>query len=190
VTARGQRRRPGAVTVACRRHVKAVSRPLGGGRRPAFTWGRRATHNPHWEQRADTPRHSSAKNYGFTPALTTFAFGLELSVLDVEEFERTAAFLTPEVVARSLRTIAERCVALQRGLRAPDAVARAGTRLADAAHALAGSAGMFGFERLAAARGFERAVQTGAEEASDLAHNLNAALETASAKIRKIFCDI
>jgi CheY-like chemotaxis protein len=126
-----------------------------------------------------------------TAPAATFAFGLELPVLDVEEFERTAAFLTPEVVARSLRTIAERCVALQRGLRAPDAVARAGTRLADAAHALAGSAGMFGFERLAAAaRGFERAVQTGAEEVPGLAHNLNAALETASAKIRKIFCDI
>jgi HPt (histidine-containing phosphotransfer) domain-containing protein len=116
--------------------------------------------------------------------MATFAFGLELPVLDVEAFERTVAFLTPEMVARSLQTIAERGEALQRGLRARDAVTRAGNELAVAAHALAGSAGMFGFERLAAAaRGFERAVQTDAGEAPRLAHNLDAALETALQKV-------
>jgi protein-histidine pros-kinase len=101
-------------------------------------------------------------------------------VLDLAAFERTAAFLAPDMVARHLQSIAERGEALQRGLRALGAATRAGNELSAAAHALGGSAGMFGFESLAAAaRGFEHAVQTDAEDAPILAHTLDAALEAA-----------
>jgi len=111
--------------------------------------------------------------------------GSELPVLALGAFKRTAAFLAPEVVARHLQSIAERGEALQRGLRTLGAATRAGSELSDAAHVLAGSAGMFGFESLAAAaRGFEHAVQTGAEDAPIVAHTLNAALEAALQIIR------
>ena len=110
--------------------------------------------------------------------LSAHAIGSELPVLDPAAFERTAAFLAPQAVAAYLRTLAERGEALLRGLHAPDALARAGSDLADAAHTLAGSAGMFGFERLAmVARRFERAVQTNAAETPDLAEVLCAAIE-------------
>jgi HPt (histidine-containing phosphotransfer) domain-containing protein len=60
-----------------------------------------------------------------------------------------------------------------------------GNELTEVAHALAGSAGMFGFERLAAkGRSFERAVQSGAPEASTLADELCAAVDATLEKIR------
>jgi len=53
---------------------------------------------------------------------------------------------------------------------APDALAQTADALADAAHVLAGSAGMFGFERLAVvARHFEHALKSGTAEAPALA---------------------
>ena len=56
-------------------------------------------------------------------------------------------------------------------------IARAGSDLADAAHALAGSAGMFGFDHLAAvARGFEQAVRTSSPDTYAHAHGLAAAI--------------
>jgi HPt (histidine-containing phosphotransfer) domain-containing protein len=110
--------------------------------------------------------------------------GSELPILDLGAFERTAGYLAPEVLARHLQTIAERGKALQRGLGALGAATRAGSELSDAAHVLAGIVSMFGFERLAAAaRGFERAVQTGAEDVPILAHNLNTALAAALQQI-------
>ena len=126
----------------------------------------------------------TARDEGAGPAsrpvavLPVPAIGSELPVLDPGAFERTAAFLAPQAVASYLRTLAERGEALLRGLHAPDALARTGSDLADAAHTLAGSAGMFGFERLAmVARRFERAVQTNAAETPDLAEGLCAAIE-------------
>ena len=103
--------------------------------------------------------------------------GSELRVLDPAAFERTAAYLSPNTLASHLRTIAGRGEALLRALHVPDAVSSTGADLAAAAHTLAGSAGMFGFERLSAvARGFEHAVQTGAPDAQALAHGLAAAI--------------
>jgi HPt (histidine-containing phosphotransfer) domain-containing protein len=55
---------------------------------------------------------------------------------------------------------------------------RTSNALADEAHALAGSAGLFGFERLAAmGRRFECDVQSGTGEAPDVVAGLSAALE-------------
>ena len=103
--------------------------------------------------------------------------GSELPVLDPAAFGRTAAFLSPSTLASHLQTIAGRGEALLRALHAPGAPSSAGADLAAAAHTLAGSAGMFGFERLSAvARGFEHAVQTGAPDAQALADGLAAAI--------------
>jgi len=103
--------------------------------------------------------------------------GLDLPVLNPTTFERTAGFLAPDVIATHLRTITNLSEVLLHDLHEPDALARTGDRLAEAAHALAGSAGMFGFERLSTlARRFEPAVQSGTKEAAALGASLSAAL--------------
>ncbi len=101
---------------------------------------------------------------------------LELPVLDTKAFERTAVHLAPEAVVAYLRTIAALGETLLRGLRAADAPTETGETLAEMAHRLAGSAGMFGFERLAAAgRAFERGIESDAADTPALADRLDAA---------------
>ena len=103
--------------------------------------------------------------------------GADLLVLNQEAFERTAFYLPSEAVSSYLEAITERGEALLRGLRMPDALVQSGEELADAAHTIAGSAGMFGFERLTVVgRRFERAMHAGAAEAPALADGLSAAL--------------
>ena len=104
--------------------------------------------------------------------------GLDLRVFNAAAFERTAQYFAPEVVASYLEEIAERGESLLSELRAPDALMRAGDELADSAHAIAGSAGLLGFERLTAlGRRFARAASAGASETVSLADGLSAALE-------------
>ncbi len=63
-------------------------------------------------------------------------------------------------------------------MREAGALAHPADALADAAHTLAGSAGMFGFTRLATmGRGVERAVQTSAADLPARADELRAAVE-------------
>jgi HPt (histidine-containing phosphotransfer) domain-containing protein len=110
--------------------------------------------------------------------------GSELAVFNPTVFELTAFYLAPEAVASYMEAIAERGEALLRGLRGPDALMQTGDELAEAAHTIAGSAGMFGFERLTSlGRRFERAIQAGAAEAPALAEGLSAALEVTLATI-------
>jgi CheY-like chemotaxis protein len=104
--------------------------------------------------------------------------GAELLVCNPSAFERTALYLAPEAVTSYLDAIAQRGESLLRGLRGPDSLTRAGDELAEAALTIAGSAGMFGFERLTTVgRRFERAVQAGAADAPALADGLTAALK-------------
>ena len=120
-----------------------------------------------------------------TAAPVAPVFGSDLPVLDVAAFERTAAVLAPGAVTSYLETLARRGEALLLGLQTPDALASARADLATAAHALAGSAGMFGFERLAAvARRFERAVQSDAADAQVIADSLGAAIEASLGTMR------
>ena len=114
-----------------------------------------------------------------TVAPSASVVGAELPVLDPIAFESTTAFLTPEAVASYLQTIAERGTALLHGLRAPDALNdKVAGDLAAAAHTLAGSAGLFGFNRLATiARRFENAVQSSAPDVQALADGLGTATE-------------
>jgi PAS domain S-box-containing protein len=104
--------------------------------------------------------------------------GCEMPVIDRTAFDRTAAFLPPASVDTHVQSIAERADDLLRQLRAPDAVTHVGDELIDAVHSLAGSAGMFGFERLSTVgRRFERALHSGSAETQALADGLAAALE-------------
>jgi PAS domain S-box-containing protein len=115
---------------------------------------------------------------GSASASTKPVLGADLVVFNPAAFERTATYLPQEVVASYLEDITDRGEALLTGLRRPDALIRTGDELGDAAHALAGSAGLLGFERLTAiGRRFSRAVQAGAAEAPALADGLGAALE-------------
>ncbi len=122
---------------------------------------------------------------GGAAAATKLSAGADLQVLDSKTFMLTASCLEPEAVDAYLRTIAGLAEALRRDLRAADALARTGEALAAAAHTLAGSAGMFGFQRLSVtSRNFERAVQPGAPEATDLADALYAAIDATLGEIR------
>jgi HPt (histidine-containing phosphotransfer) domain-containing protein len=98
-----------------------------------------------------------------------------LPVLNRENFKQTAAYLTPDVVATYMRTIADRSESLLRALRD---TARPDAALAEAAHALAGSAGLFGFERVAATgRHFERSLLNATSDLPLLTEQLMDALE-------------
>ena len=111
-------------------------------------------------------------------ASEAIGIGAELPVLDRAAFERTTAYLAPEAVATYLRMLSERCEVLLRKLRAPDALKEGLAGLAPLAHTLAGSAGMFGFQRLAeAARTFEYAVETKSPETLGQIERLAATLK-------------
>jgi CheY-like chemotaxis protein len=84
----------------------------------------------------------------------------ELMVLDPRVFALTAGVLTPDAVASYMKTLLDLADGLVRTLRDPAASPLTDEALAETAHKLAGSAGMFGFDRLAAiCRRFERAMQ-------------------------------
>jgi CheY-like chemotaxis protein/HPt (histidine-containing phosphotransfer) domain-containing protein len=109
----------------------------------------------------------------------------EPPILDPMVFDRTAAFLTPEKVVSFLGAIAALGETLLRGLRATDGSISNDNALAETAHKLAGSASMFGFERLASlGRRFEQAVQSGAADVPALANGLCSAIEATHQEIR------
>jgi CheY-like chemotaxis protein/HPt (histidine-containing phosphotransfer) domain-containing protein len=108
----------------------------------------------------------------------------ELPVLDPRMLEQTAAHLTPAAVATYMQAIAEHGETLLCGLREPDALARSGDALAELAHKLAGSAGLLGFTRLAAAGGkFEQAVLSDSADTAALADSLSAAIDATCREI-------
>ena len=86
---------------------------------------------------------------------------IELPTFSLEVFESTASFLSPASITSYLSNLSERSLALLESLNV-DTLVRSDTDLAASAHTLAGSAGMFGFERLAAVmRDFEFEVVAG-----------------------------
>jgi light-regulated signal transduction histidine kinase (bacteriophytochrome)/CheY-like chemotaxis protein/HPt (histidine-containing phosphotransfer) domain-containing protein len=111
--------------------------------------------------------------------------GAALPVLDDAMFARIAHYLPAESVANYLRTMCETGAELMAELRASGAAGPddAG-RLAELAHRLAGSAGMFGFTHLSdLGRRFERSVQAAADDMPGLARSLAASIETSLAAI-------
>ncbi len=113
------------------------------------------------------------------------ALGADLPVLDADALDRTAAVLKPEAVITYLRSLTGKAEALQEDLRARDEIQGSAQRLATSAHALAGSAGMFGFDRLVfVARHFERAAKNDPAKAAALAEDLDMALKLSIAAMR------
>jgi len=111
--------------------------------------------------------------------------GADLPVLSVEALEQTASILKPEAVRAYLDGLAGRMAALQAGLRGLDGTPQAAAGVVEAAHALAGSAGMFGFDRLVVvARHFERSVKADPSQAATLAAGLDGALAQSLATLR------
>jgi DNA-binding response OmpR family regulator len=101
----------------------------------------------------------------------------KLPVVDLQQFQCMTADLTAEQVASYLLTITDRAERLLQGLRAPHQE-HANAILASEAHTLAGSAGMFGFERLSViARQFEDAVENDAADITTFSKALQAAIE-------------
>lgn len=112
--------------------------------------------------------------------------GADLPIFNQDGFEHTAVFLPPDAVSTYMLTLTTRGCALVDRLRAPGALAHDPAGLADAAHAMAGSAGMFGFDRVAAvARAFERAVETKASDVAALAEHLVVVLEASIEVLRQ-----
>ena len=129
----------------------------------------------------DTRAHISGRSL----STSSTSVDLELPVLDMVEFDRMVAFLTPEAVGSYLDTIAERGTALLAELHESEDLVHAKGTLAEAAHTLSGSAGMFGFKRLAAvARSFEHAVQTAAPEAPTVAFHLSITIDATLEKLQ------
>jgi PAS domain S-box-containing protein len=122
-----------------------------------------------------------------TVAPTVPAAHKALPIRDPAAFDRTASMLAPEATAAYLRTITELSERLLDDLRKPGAVTPAGASLGEAAHTLAGSAGMFGFERLSTiARHFERATQAGTADAAAMSASLIAVLEATIRELHEL----
>ncbi len=140
-----------------------------------------AAAGPHAARRARST--STAIPVVSVPAIPVI--GSELLIWDRKAFELTAAYLAPAAVATYLQTIAETSEALLQELLEPEALSRTGDALAGAAHKLAGSAGAFGFDRLAElSRRFERAVGSAAAETPAVCEGFAAAIEVSLQAIR------
>jgi CheY-like chemotaxis protein len=119
------------------------------------------------------------------PASIARGVGSELRVIDLETFKRTASFLAPRAVAAYLRKIAALAKALLVMLDGPEIPEYTDDEFAGAAHIVAGTAGMFGFERITvASRQFERATERGTSEAAPFAGALSAAIKATLPEIR------
>jgi len=104
--------------------------------------------------------------------------GSDLPVLDLAAFERTAGFLDPDAIRSYMQTLATRSEALLREVHDQASVAAGTGGLLESAHALAGSASLLAFQRLAfTARSYERAVETGSPEIPARTAQLIAAIE-------------
>jgi CheY-like chemotaxis protein/HPt (histidine-containing phosphotransfer) domain-containing protein len=101
-----------------------------------------------------------------------------LPVLDRPTLERTAALLNSGSMRNFLETLATRAQDLRRSLSARCPSTDMEESLAEAAHKISSSAGMFGFDRLAhAAKQFEEAIRSNSPETRTLAEDLEAVLD-------------
>jgi PAS domain S-box-containing protein len=112
--------------------------------------------------------------------------GSELQVVDAKAFDNTTAYLAPDSVAAYLDSMMRDAKELLVGLNDVEAMLRDGDQVAHAVHTLAGSAGLFGFERLAAlGRRFDKAIRSGGDEAPALAEALIGTIEATVQAIRE-----
>jgi CheY-like chemotaxis protein len=113
------------------------------------------------------------------------AIGSKLPLIDLTAFSRIASLLAPKPLVSYLRNIAALAQALLVMLDGPDIPEYNGNDYSGAAHIVAGTAGMFGFERLtAASKQFERATESGSPVASPIGEALRAAIQETLPEIR------
>jgi CheY-like chemotaxis protein/HPt (histidine-containing phosphotransfer) domain-containing protein len=110
-----------------------------------------------------------------------------LPVLDLATLERTAALLNGSSMRSFLDTLTSRAHALRRSLAERSRCGTLDEPLAEAARRIAGSADMFGFDRLAqTARHFEEAVNNQSPEAEALAEDMDKVLEASLAALEGV----
>ena len=110
-----------------------------------------------------------------------------LPVLDLVTLERTAALLNGSSMRNFLETLTRRAEDLRHTLVARAPSADIEEPLAEAAHKIASSAGMFGFDRLAhVAKEFEDAIKAHAPDAQALAEDLDSVLEASLKALQNI----
>jgi N-acyl amino acid synthase of PEP-CTERM/exosortase system len=137
--------------------------------------------------RMRAPRHEAASiSIAPTASSSDHGTGLHLPVFNRKAFERTAAFLTSQVLTSHLQTLAERGQELLDGLQSVGPQSAAEDSLASASHTIGGSAGMFGFERLAAIAGrFDYAYQFEKAEVAGLRLALASAIEASLQELQR-----
>ena len=81
--------------------------------------------------------------------LTSAPSGSEFPVLDLAAFERTSGCLDPDAIGSYMQTLIARSEALLQEVQDQASVAGGTGDLRESAHALAGSAGLLAFQRLA-----------------------------------------
>lgn len=107
------------------------------------------------------------------------AFAQAVQVFDLAVFRETTGMMAQDQIDRHLRRLASMADALMVLLQAPS-WHEARHEIAEAAHGLGGSAGMFGFKRLShASRWFERAAKNDASDIADQAQELGLATKEA-----------
>jgi PAS domain S-box-containing protein len=119
------------------------------------------------------------------PTVALADTGTEFPILDRGAFNDITVILSAADLETNLQLLITRCEEVLCGLRMPGMLSRIGN-LAEAAHKLAGGAGMFGFLHVAAvARQFEAAADMGAPETEALGNHLAAAIEASVTLLRQ-----
>jgi signal transduction histidine kinase/DNA-binding response OmpR family regulator len=100
------------------------------------------------------------------------------AVLSQQIFRQTCEIISPEAQRAYLESIAGRCESILLKLQGVDLQLGPDQQLAEVVHTLAGSAGMFGFLRLAVCGlRFEQALRAGDEDCEAASHAFEAAIE-------------
>jgi CheY-like chemotaxis protein len=119
------------------------------------------------------------------PTPSARGIGSEVPLIDLETFKRTASFLAPKMLASYLRKVLALAKALLVMLDGPPIPEYDSNEFAGIAHIVAGTAGMFGFERLTdTSRQFERATESGTPDSAPLGDALSAAIKKTLPEIR------
>jgi signal transduction histidine kinase/CheY-like chemotaxis protein/HPt (histidine-containing phosphotransfer) domain-containing protein len=104
--------------------------------------------------------------------------GADSPVFNKRTFDHVGIFLDAEKMDKHRATLAARCIAFRARISEPDALSHGQGALVSAAHALAGSALMLGYDRAGnTARLFENAMRAEAPDAGALAAHLVSALD-------------
>ena len=110
-----------------------------------------------------------------------------LPIVNLETLAQTVAMLAPAAANGYFQTLAEKIEMLMRVLRGQDGLVESADALAEMTHALAGSAGMFGFERLVfVATDFEHLARIDLKRALATTEDLHATLEASLREVQRM----